>query len=151
MKRKIYVQYISSNKSNLTFSTSANLYSLWPRWHLVGVVVDSSDICRNSRWLRGDDVGLVVDYHGVSNVVDYVDQCRHGQWLCGHDNDYADTFGKFWRLLSDFKGKIRQKKYIYIYFRLMATSTFYSRFTNTAWLLKKVLGCVYIPNLIAII
>ena len=34
-------------------------------------------------------------------------RCR---WLRGHDNDNADTFGKLWRLLTDFKGTLRWKK-----------------------------------------
>ena len=46
-------------------------------------------------------------------------RCRHGQRLRGHgvsivnyyyDYDYSDTFWKLWRLLTDFKGTIRQKK-----------------------------------------
>ena len=46
-------------------------------------------------------------------------RCRRSQWQRGHGQDYADTFGKLWRLLTDFKGTIR-------------------------W--KNVLGCVYKPN-----
>ena len=36
--------------------------------------------------------------------------CPRCRWLRGHDNDYADTFGKLWRLLTDFKGTLRWKK-----------------------------------------
>ena len=36
------------------------------------------------------------------------------QWLYGHGvsvvNDYADTFGKLWSFLTDFKGTITRKK-----------------------------------------
>ena len=38
--------------------------------------------------------------------------CRYSCWLRGHDNDYADTFGSLWRLLTDFKGTIRWKRYL---------------------------------------
>ena len=36
--------------------------------------------------------------------------CQSSRWLCGHINDYVDTFWKLWRLLTDFKGTLRQKK-----------------------------------------
>ena len=38
--------------------------------------------------------------------------CQSSRWLCGHINDFVDTFWKLWRLLTDFKGTIRQKKYL---------------------------------------
>ena len=49
-------------------------------------------------------------WHGVGVV---------NNWLLGHRQDFADTFGTFWRLLTDLKGTIRQKKF---------------------------LGCIYTPN-----
>ena len=45
--------------------------------------------------------------------------CQRSQQIRWHLQDYADTFGKLWRLFTDFKGTIRR---------------------------KKVLGCVYKPN-----
>ena len=36
--------------------------------------------------------------------------CRCSQQLRRHINDYVDTFWKLWRLLTPFKGTIRQKK-----------------------------------------
>ena len=48
--------------------------------------------------------------------------CQHSRGLRGHDNDYAENYGQFWRLLYYFKGRIRR---------------------------NKVLRCFYIPNSIA--
>ena len=65
-------------------------------------------------------------WHGVSVVNNYNDTmsawstntlipCQHSQWLRRHcvsvvnGQDYADTFGKLWRLLL-LKGTIRQKR-----------------------------------------
>ena len=59
-----------------------------------------------SHWLQG---------HGVSDVVDYAYMCQRSQRLRRHRvgivNDYADTFGKLWKLLTDFTGTISQKRY----------------------------------------
>ena len=79
----------------------------------VHIVVDYADTCWNSRWLRG---------HNVSVATDYADTMSISCWLCGQGVgevvDYADTImtmqtlsEKIWRLLTDFKGTIRQKRY----------------------------------------
>ena len=80
----------------------------------VHLVVDYADTCWNSRWLRG---------HNVSVATDYADTMSISCWLCGQGVgevvDYADTImtmqtlsEKLWRLLTDFKGTIRQKRYL---------------------------------------
>ena len=40
---------------------------------------------------------------------------QHSQQLRGHRQDYVDTFGKFWRLLTDFKGTNRWKMYLGVF------------------------------------
>ena len=113
-------------KRNLIFSKIGCPRSRWLRWHRVGIVIDFADMCWNSHWLY---VCTIV--HDVG-IVNKRTQCqhsrwRHGQWtrcqrsqlLCtmqtccrhskrlqGHKQDYGDTFGKLWRLLTDFIGTI---------------------------------------------
>ena len=36
---------------------------------------------------------------------------QHRHWLHRHNNDYMDIFKTHWRLLTDFKGAIKWKKY----------------------------------------
>ena len=68
--------------------------------------------CQRGQWLR---------WHCVSDVSHYADTvseystntrtlCQRSQWLRGHGQDYVDTLGKLFRLLTDLKGTIRQKK-----------------------------------------
>ena len=56
-------------------------------------------------------VGVVLDYADMVSTTSLTTQtrCWRSQRLPRHSNDYADTFGKLWRLLTDFKGTIRQK------------------------------------------
>ena len=92
-------------------------HSHWLRWHLISVVIDDVDMCWKSRWLRGHDVwpkqfGLLFTTrtwcrssrwphgHRVSVVVNSRTGCQHSRWLFAHDNDYADTSGKLWWLLT---------------------------------------------------
>ena len=121
----------------------------WRHWHLISVIVDYADMNWNRHWLCR---------HAVALVMTTRTRCWHRHWPRGYgvgvviEHANIDMTMTTRTLLENFEGfsqilKVKSgKKSIYIYFRLMATSTFYSRFTNTAWLLKKVLGCVYIPN-----
>ena len=51
------------------------------------IVVDYADTCWKSRWLRGHDVGIVIDYN-VGVVVVYTDSDRH---CVGVVVDYVDN------------------------------------------------------------
>ena len=68
----------------MIFSKIGRPCSRWLRWNHVSVVNDYRDMCWRSQRLHGHGVGVV--------------------------NDYADTFGKLWRFLTDFKGTISRKK-----------------------------------------
>ena len=69
--------------------------------------------CQRGHWLRWHRVCIVIDY------VDTVSALSTTMHYADDGQDYADTFRKLWRLLTDFKVAIR-------------------------W--KRVQGCVYKPN-----
>ena len=64
----------------------------------------------------GHHRGVGQDHHQVNTDVYHPykllntrTQCQHSRRLPGHDNDFADTDIKLFRLFVDFKGIIRQK------------------------------------------
>ena len=45
-----------------------------------------------------------------SNLIFSKIACLRNRWLRGHDNDYADTFGKLQRILTDLREQSGEKK-----------------------------------------
>ena len=66
-----------------------------------------ADTCQHSQQLNGHCVS-VVNVYAVTQCA-----CSRSRWLRGQGvvvvNNYTDTFGKLWRLFTDFKGTIRKK------------------------------------------
>ena len=100
--------------------------SCWLRWHAVSVVVDYADTVSPKSWTI--NIKLIKLYYlGKEENCVEVDknsfdifeklwswtwtQCRRIRWLRRHNNNYTNTFGNLWRLLTDFKGTIKRKKY----------------------------------------
>ena len=80
----------------------------------VSVVVDCAqyaDICPRSCWLRRHVLkkSLTTRTRCWCSHRLRGQRCRRSQQIREHGQDYADTFGKLWRLLTDFKGTIRWK------------------------------------------
>ena len=66
-----------------------------------------ADTCQHSQQLNGHCFS-VVHVYAVTQCA-----CSRSRWLRGQGvvvvNNYTDTFGKLWRLFTDFKGTIRKK------------------------------------------
>ena len=58
----------------------------------------SKPACQRSHWLCG---------HVIKYLLTTRTRCQRSQRLHGQDKNYADTFGKLWRLLTDIKRTIR--------------------------------------------
>ena len=89
-----------------------------------------NNVCQRSQQLRGHCVSVVNDYADTHdniilwkksksdqkfNLIFSKIACQRSGWLRGQGvgvDYYADTFGKLWRFLTDFKGKISKKRYL---------------------------------------
>ena len=70
--------------------------------------------CQRGQWLSWHLVSIVNSYVDIMSMTKHT-LCQCSQRLRRHEQDYADTFGKLWSLLTDFKGTIRWKKYLCVF------------------------------------